>query len=66
MSKEKIKIIFKKISSLKKKVNKISQNNENELLKKKLLKVSTYMNRVIKFLEKIKVKRIYANIKIRN
>ena len=54
MSKEKIKIILKKISSLKKKVNKISQNNENELLKKKLLKVSTYMNRVIKFLEKIK------------
>ena len=54
MSKEKIKIIFKKICSLKKKVNKISQNNENELLKKKLLKVSTYMNRVIKFLEKIK------------
>ena len=54
MSKEKIKIIFKKKSSLKKKVNKISQNNENELLKKKLLKVSTYMNRVIKFLEKIK------------
>ena len=32
MSKEKIKIIFKKISSLKKKVNKISQNNENELV----------------------------------
>ena len=54
MSEEKIKIIFKKINSLKKKVNKISQNNENELLKKKLFKVSTYMNRVIKFLEKIK------------
>ena len=54
MSKEKIKIVFKKISTLKKKVNKIPQNNENELLKKKLLKVSTYMNRVIKFLEKIK------------
>ena len=46
--------IITKISSLKKKVNKISQNNENELLKKKLLKVSTYMNRVVKFLEKIK------------
>ncbi len=54
MSKEKIKIVFKKISTLKKKVNKISHNKENELLKKKLLKVSTYMNRVIKFLEKIK------------
>ena len=54
MSKEKIKIILKKISALKIKVNKISQNKENEILKKKLLKVSTYMNRVIKFLEEIK------------
>ena len=47
MSKEKIKIILKKISSLKKKVNKISQNNETELLKKKLLKVSIIASIVI-------------------
>tara|TARA_B100000530_G_scaffold188604_1_gene119623 strand:+ start:261 stop:425 length:165 start_codon:yes stop_codon:yes gene_type:complete len=54
MSKEKVKIILKKIVTLKSKVNKLSKSNESELYKKKLLKVSLYMKRVVKFLEKIK------------
>ena len=54
MSKEQIKLILKKISTLKLKVNKLSKNNESELYKKKLFKVSQYMNRVIKILEKTK------------
>ena len=45
---------FKKISTLKTKVNKMSKYEETEVFKKKILKVSTYINRVIKFLEKMK------------
>ena len=54
MSKDHTKIILKKISIIKSKLNKISKNTEAEFYKKKLLKVSQYMNRVIKFLEKLK------------
>ena len=52
MSKDQIKIILKKIATIKIKINKISTKKETDLYKKKLLKASSYMNRVVRFLEK--------------
>ena len=54
MNKDQIKIILKKIATIKNKINKISTKKETDLYKKKLLKASSYMNRVVRFLEKKK------------
>ena len=54
MSKDQIKIILKKIATIKNKINKISKKKETDLYKKKLLKASLQMNRVVRFLEKKK------------
>ena len=51
MNKDQIKIILKKIATIKIKINRISTKKETDLYKK-ILKASSYMKRVVRFLEK--------------